>query len=278
MAIGTRANPPWAPPPAIASKTFPFSPWQWAAKPPAGSGLGKCFRAGLRAFGRGHRHSLQSHQPFAARSQNHRFASSTHLAKPPKRRSPSRPTAKWKTPFSGPRAPSAKSPPLSNCRSNRTKPSPDNNEALLSHFHPRGKTQSAGGGFPAPLGISLLAQRAGPRSRRGHALPAAASRSSGRATAPITSASFPRTKEALSPYDVVFLGDVGIGQDELTEKDAELLKGLVEQQASGLVFVPGRRGREATFLDSPLKDLVSRRPGRHQAGGHRTAKRVVNWS
>src|SRR6185369_5876434 len=55
--------------------------------------------------------------------------------------------------------------------------------------------------------------------------------------------SFPGTKEALSRYDVVFLGDVGIGQNELTDQDAELLKGLVEQQGSGLVFVPGRRAR-----------------------------------
>ncbi|HWD19324.1 MAG TPA: hypothetical protein VHB20_08585 [Verrucomicrobiae bacterium] len=67
--------------------------------------------------------------------------------------------------------------------------------------------------------------------------------------------SFPATREALSPYDVVFLGDVGIGQNELTENDAALLKGLVEQQASGLVFVPGRRGREATLLHSALGDL-----------------------
>jgi hypothetical protein len=66
---------------------------------------------------------------------------------------------------------------------------------------------------------------------------------------------FPSTREALAPYDVVFLGDVGVGQNELTEHDAELLKGLVEQQGSGLVFVPGRRGRELTLLDSPLKDL-----------------------
>ncbi len=66
---------------------------------------------------------------------------------------------------------------------------------------------------------------------------------------------FPGSKEALAPYDVIFLGDVGIGQGELTEQDAELLKGLVEQQGSGLVFVPGRRGRENTLLNSPLKDL-----------------------
>jgi hypothetical protein len=68
-------------------------------------------------------------------------------------------------------------------------------------------------------------------------------------------AAFPDSSEALSPYDVVFLGDVGIGGNELTGKDAELLKGLVEQQGSGLVFVPGRRGAEATILNSALKDL-----------------------
>ncbi len=66
---------------------------------------------------------------------------------------------------------------------------------------------------------------------------------------------FPDSKEALAPYDVVFLGDVGIGAGELTENDAQLLKGLVEQQGSGLVFVPGRRGSEISLLNSPLKDL-----------------------
>jgi hypothetical protein len=66
---------------------------------------------------------------------------------------------------------------------------------------------------------------------------------------------FPNTKEELSSYDVIFLGDVGIGQNELTEEEAALVKGLVEQQASGLVFVPGRRGREATFANSALDEL-----------------------
>lgn len=67
---------------------------------------------------------------------------------------------------------------------------------------------------------------------------------------------FPSTKELISRYDVVFLGDVGIGQNELSESDAELIKGLVEQQASGLVFLPGTRGRQQTFVNSPLKDLL----------------------
>jgi len=66
---------------------------------------------------------------------------------------------------------------------------------------------------------------------------------------------FPSTKEALSPYDVVFLGDVGIGENELSAHVAEMLKGLVEQQGSGLVFIPGRRGRQATFDGTPLESL-----------------------
>jgi hypothetical protein len=67
---------------------------------------------------------------------------------------------------------------------------------------------------------------------------------------------FPESKEAISRYDVIFLGDVGIGENELKEQDAELIKGLIEQQGSGLVFLPGRRSRELSLLHSPLKDLI----------------------
>jgi hypothetical protein len=67
---------------------------------------------------------------------------------------------------------------------------------------------------------------------------------------------FPTTKEAIARYDVIFLGDIGVGQGELTAEQTELIKGLVEQQGSGLVFLPGRRNRQATLLESPLKDLI----------------------
>ncbi|MCG3149365.1 MAG: hypothetical protein PCFJNLEI_02825 [Verrucomicrobiae bacterium] len=66
----------------------------------------------------------------------------------------------------------------------------------------------------------------------------------------------PQTKEALSQFDVVFLGDVGIGENELAPEDAENLKGLVEQQASGLVFLPGRRGRISSLAKSALGELL----------------------
>jgi hypothetical protein len=66
---------------------------------------------------------------------------------------------------------------------------------------------------------------------------------------------FPGAKDLLGHYDVVFLGDIGLGDGELKREDLTLLKGLVEQQASGLVFLPGRTGRQHTLLDSPLGDL-----------------------
>lgn len=68
--------------------------------------------------------------------------------------------------------------------------------------------------------------------------------------------SFPETKEALAGFDVVFLGDVGIGDGELSLEAAEHLKGLVEQQGSGLVFLPGRRGRQLTLARSALGSLM----------------------
>jgi hypothetical protein len=67
---------------------------------------------------------------------------------------------------------------------------------------------------------------------------------------------FPKGLDELAKYDVVFLGDVGVEPGQLTTEDARLLKGLVEHQASGLVFLPGWQGRQATLLDSELGDLI----------------------
>jgi uncharacterized membrane protein len=66
---------------------------------------------------------------------------------------------------------------------------------------------------------------------------------------------FPSTLDALAKFDVVFLGDVGTEGNQLTSDQCRLLRGLVEFQASGLVFLPGIQGREATLLETPLKDL-----------------------
>lgn len=67
---------------------------------------------------------------------------------------------------------------------------------------------------------------------------------------------FPEKLEDLSKYDVIFIGDVGMGRNGLTEKQAELLKGLVESQASGVVFLPGSRGNQESLVKGPLGDLM----------------------
>ncbi len=67
---------------------------------------------------------------------------------------------------------------------------------------------------------------------------------------------FPNALEDLAKYDVVFLGDVGIGDNQLTIEQCRLLKGLVQQQASGLIFMPGWQGRQLSLVDSPLSDLI----------------------
>jgi hypothetical protein len=67
---------------------------------------------------------------------------------------------------------------------------------------------------------------------------------------------FPSDKQELSQYDVVFLGDVGYGDGELNDADIDGIRALVEQQASGLVFLPGWRGRELTLEKTKLNDLL----------------------
>jgi hypothetical protein len=66
---------------------------------------------------------------------------------------------------------------------------------------------------------------------------------------------FPKGLDELSKFDVVFLGDVGLDDGQLTTEDCRLLKGLVEHQASGLVFMPGWQGRQATLVETELGDL-----------------------
>ncbi len=65
---------------------------------------------------------------------------------------------------------------------------------------------------------------------------------------------FPTSNE-LNRFDVVILGDVGIGEKQLTEEQAEDIRQLISAQASGLVFLPGRYGFQETLTEGPLADL-----------------------
>jgi hypothetical protein len=78
---------------------------------------------------------------------------------------------------------------------------------------------------------------------------------------------FPAGLDELSKFDVVFLGDVGLEDGQLTAEQCRLLKGLVEHQASGLVFMPGSLGREFSLLDTVLGDLYPVVMDESQPGG-----------
>lgn len=67
---------------------------------------------------------------------------------------------------------------------------------------------------------------------------------------------FPESLEALSKYDVVFLGDVGLDGGNLTAEQCKLLRGLVEYQASGLVFIPGWQGKQHSLMETELEPLM----------------------
>ncbi|MFM8252926.1 MAG: hypothetical protein ACKOBW_15125 [Planctomycetota bacterium] len=83
---------------------------------------------------------------------------------------------------------------------------------------------------------------------------------------------FPEGLDDLSRYDVVFLGDVGTDANQLTVEQCRLLKGLVEHQASGLVFMPGWQGRQLSLMDTALAELypVVLDEGQPEGWGSRT--------
>jgi len=62
--------------------------------------------------------------------------------------------------------------------------------------------------------------------------------------------------DVLSGFDVIFLGDAGLIENQLTEKQCVELKQQVATQAAGLVFLPGFRGYQHTLEQSALGDLL----------------------
>ena len=66
---------------------------------------------------------------------------------------------------------------------------------------------------------------------------------------------FPK-EEDLTGYDVIFLGDVGLAGNQLSDDNLESIRKLVRDQASGLVFLPGLRGHQSTLINTPLGELM----------------------
>jgi hypothetical protein len=67
---------------------------------------------------------------------------------------------------------------------------------------------------------------------------------------------FPDDPEEWGAFDVIFLGDVGVGTNELSEEDTRNIALLVREQAGGLVFLPGARGGHLRLLGTPLEALM----------------------
>ncbi len=61
--------------------------------------------------------------------------------------------------------------------------------------------------------------------------------------------------DALSSFDVIVLGDVGVAEGQLGLDQVTALKQQVAAQAAGLVLMPGFRGHQITLLDTVLGDL-----------------------
>ncbi len=78
----------------------------------------------------------------------------------------------------------------------------------------------------------------------------------GRGDGPDYIQEFPEKLEDLQKYDVVFIGDVGVGEGQLTLEQANLIEGLVKSQASGVVFIPGAKGNQFTLSESNLGDII----------------------
>ena len=66
--------------------------------------------------------------------------------------------------------------------------------------------------------------------------------------------SFPNKKK-LPFYDVIFLGDIGVGNGELSPEDIENIAGVVKYLGTGLVLMPGYRGRQYSFSNTLIEDL-----------------------
>ncbi|MBB5352669.1 hypothetical protein HNR46_002917 [Haloferula luteola] len=78
---------------------------------------------------------------------------------------------------------------------------------------------------------------------------------------------FPSKPEELATYDVIMMGDVGVKDGQLTTEQCTMIAGLVENQASGIVFLPGEQGNQASLLDTPLGDLMPVIPDAEQPQG-----------
>lgn len=66
---------------------------------------------------------------------------------------------------------------------------------------------------------------------------------------------FPASDE-LNKYDAIFLGDIGIGEGQLSERNCEDLVQHIRNQAAGLIFLPGFRGFQNSLQGTSIEELL----------------------
>ncbi len=82
--------------------------------------------------------------------------------------------------------------------------------------------------------------------------------------------SFP-TESELAQYDVIFLGDIGIAEKQLQEKDVQAIISAVKQNSSGLMLLPGKQGWQQSLVNHPeFKELYPVRFNK-KLGGQETS-------
>ena len=64
------------------------------------------------------------------------------------------------------------------------------------------------------------------------------------------------TQAELSQYDVIFLGDVGMDPDQLSAEECKAIRGVVAEQAAGLILMPGWAGNQNSLNESELGGLI----------------------
>ncbi len=84
---------------------------------------------------------------------------------------------------------------------------------------------------------------------------------------------------ALSEYDVVFIGDVGLSPGEITPEQATALRNMVEYQSAGIVFMPGPRGRQLSFYNEYKKHNTAEGETIHEiADQYRISPRTLSYA
>ncbi len=83
---------------------------------------------------------------------------------------------------------------------------------------------------------------------------------------------------SLPDFDVIFLGDVGLGPGGISDEQARHIKNLVEHHSAGLVFMPGQLGYQISFYRWKTHDVQPADTAQSVAALHGIAPRTLSYA